>query len=224
MADEPLGDGAPGLGEELELTTPRLSFTALVWSDYLASRGDRVEPTWRSALVYVARLALNPSLQFAFLLRLAQKGPQPLMYPVRWLQVVLFSSEIYWFKGRDGITLGPGVSFPHPIGVIIGPGVRIGTGVTIYNNSSIGSDRHWTPGEGAHRVPCIGDRAVIYPYTTIQGPWRIGHDAVVGLRVILDEDVPAGALKTITQLRRRGEWRGESRQARSPRSATSSSE
>jgi serine acetyltransferase len=204
----------PEWAHGLELTVPPMGFAKLVWSDYLAERLDRREPSWLLALLYLPRLLVNPSLQFALLVRLVQKGPRFLQHPVRWLQVVVFSSEIYWFKREGEIQIGPGVVFPHPMNVIIGAGTRIGSGVAIYNNTNIGADRHF--GAGARpweRAVQIGDRAVVYAYSALQGPFVVGHDAVVGLHVVLDEDVPPGALKTHRHLRNAGEWPGEQRAA-----------
>ena len=128
---------------------------------------------------------------------------------MRWLQVVLFSSEIYWFQRDGAIELGPGISFPHPFGIIIGPGTRMGAGVTIYNNTGIGSDRDWRVGHLNDRTPTIGDGAVVHQYTAVQGPYRVGERAVVGAYVVLDADVPAGALRTRGGLKLPGEWPDE---------------
>jgi serine acetyltransferase len=191
-------------------TIPELGFAQLVWSDY---RGCRIakEPAWLAAVLLVPRFLINPSLLFALLVRAAQTAPRPLLYLVRWLQVMLFSSEIYWFKGEGAIEIGPGVSFPHPFNIVIGPGTRIGSDVTIYNNTSIGADRHWVPGQPTDRACSLGDRCVIYHYATVQGPFTIGADAVVGHHAIVTEDVPPGALLTHRKLRERHEWDGEYR-------------
>ena len=200
---------------EIELTTPELSLAQLVWSDYRAAMylGGEEESVARAALLFLPRMLINPSLQFALLVRIAQRGPKLVQYPIRWLQVILFSCEIYWFKGPDAIEIGPGVVFPHPYGITIGPGTKIGAGVTIYNFTNIGADRHWMPGAEDHtgegRTPVIGNRSVVYGYTIIQGPWRIGHDAILGLRVFTDTHVPPGALLTQKRLRLAGEWPGE---------------
>jgi serine acetyltransferase len=199
-------------GEGLELTAPPASFRELVWSDYLALHADAPESRRRAAACFLVRLLLNPSLQFALLVRIAQKGPRVVQYPVRWLQVVLFTSEIYWFKREAAIELGPGVVFPHPYNIVIGPGTRIGSDVAIYNSTNIGADRHWGRNtRPAERAAWIGDRAIVYAYATVQGPYVISQDAVVGVRVFLDEDVPPGALKTRKALRLAGEWPGEER-------------
>ena len=199
---------------EIKLTTPKLGFWRLVWSDYRAAyySSGALESTLRAALLWFPRLFLNPSIQFAFLVSIGQKGPGFLLHPVRWLQVVLFSSEIWWFRGETAIVIGPGVVFPHPINVLIGPGTVIGEGVIIYNNTQIGADRAFEAGDEelsvAERAVQIGDRAIVYAYAVLQGPFNIGEHGVVGLRVFLDDHVPSGALKTQRSMRLQGEWPG----------------
>lgn len=211
-----MASNAPASGDfEVELTIPELSFARLVWSDYRVAthEPEEVESRLRALLLFPLRLLINPSIQFAFLVRIAQKGPRLVQYPVRLLQVLLFSCEIYCFTGDGAIEIGPGIAFPHPYGITIGPGTKIGTGVSVYNFTNIGADRHWSRGTGEDdvfgRAAVLGDRCVIYAYSAVQGPWRIGNDAVVGLHVIVDTDVPPGGLLTHKRLRVRGDWPGE---------------
>ena len=201
---------------DIELTCPEMSFLELVWSDYEAGLVDRNEPEWRSRLLFPLRLILNPSLLFALLLRIAQKGPPVLLYPIRIIQIMCFSSEIHGFRGPDAIEIGPGISFPHPFGIMIGRGTKIGAGVFVYNNTNIGANRHLPQGALVDEACRLGDRSVIYAYTAIMGPFDIGEDAVVGIHVVLDEHVPPGALKTQKKLRLAGEWPGETRSHRRP--------
>jgi serine acetyltransferase len=205
------GPASSGARLDIELTAPAMTFAALVWSDYQAQLAGREEPGWLSLLLYPLRLLMNPSLTFAFLVRAAQKGPLPLLYPIRVLQIMLFSSEIHGFRGDDAIVLGPGVIFPHPIGIIIGRRTQIGAGVTIYNNTNIGANRHLPRGGTVDIAARLGDRSVIYAYTAVQGPYDVGHDAVVGIHVVLDDHVPPGALRSHRRLRLAGEWPGETR-------------
>jgi serine acetyltransferase len=188
-----------------------LNFWQLVWSDYEASIVEKFEPPGRAKALFLPRLLLNPSLQLALLVRLAQKGPSVLLNLIRFLQVTVFSSEIWGFKGENGIVLGPGIFFPHPFNIIIGFGTQIGAGVTIYNNTNIGGDRHKPPRGTVAYAARLGDRCVIYAYSAIQGAYDIGQDAVVGIHVVVDEQVPPGALKTIRRLRLRDDWPGEER-------------
>ncbi|MBO0769036.1 MAG: hypothetical protein J2O48_10175 [Solirubrobacterales bacterium] len=195
----------------IELTAPEFSFGQLVWSDYLASMVEREESAERLALLFLPRMLLNPSLQLALTIRICQCGPRALWNLMRWIQIVFFSSEFHRFAPEDNTELGPGLSFPHPANIFISGGVKIGSGVTIYNNVTIGSNRH-VPRDVATPVTVrIGDRAVVYGYCSLQGPYDIGNDAVVGMHVLLDSDVPPGALRTYKGLRRAEEWKGEGR-------------
>jgi serine acetyltransferase len=197
----------PDVARETQITIPDLGFFQLVWSDYRFNQGNRPEPVLRLVLLFLPRLLLNPSLQLAFLVRVAQCGPGFLHHPVRWLQIVLFSSEFWWFKGEGKIELGEAIAFPHPIGVLVGPRSVIGSYVSLYNNLEIGSDRGGLGGDiDPARVSKIGDRASIYPYSNVLGPYTVGHDAVIGLGVTLDQDIPPGALKTKRTLKLAGEW------------------
>jgi serine O-acetyltransferase len=195
-------------GWEVEITTPKLGFLEYVISDHVAAR-SAPEPRSRTLLLLLPRILLNPSLLFAFTVRLAQCGPVAVQFPVRLFQVAMFSSEIYWFNRPGALEIGPGICFPHPINIIISGGTRIGSNVRIYHNANIGTDRDFIAGEEVSRGPVIGDGATIYSYCVVQGPWKIGEDSVIGVRVMVDEDVPPGALKTLRRLRRRGEWRDE---------------
>jgi serine acetyltransferase len=196
-----------------ELTAPKLGFLALVWSDYEMGLVERSESPRRSKLFYLPRLLLNPSLQLALTVRMAQKGPRPLLNLIRWVQVMFFSSEIHRFPFEDGIEIGPGIAFPHPFNIIIGGSTKIGSGVTIYNNTNIGGNRHAPSNESvAAETACrLGDRSVIYAYSAIQGPYDVCNDAVVGIHVVLDGHVPPGALRSYRSLRLLGEWPGENR-------------
>ena len=126
--------------------------------------------------------------------------------------MILFSSEVWWFRGDSAIVIGPGITFPHPINVLVGPGTVIGEGVMIYNNTQIGADRSYEVGQGeeavAARATNLGDRSIVYAYSVVQGPFNIGEDAVVGLRVVVDDHIPRGALRTQKHLRKAGEWSG----------------
>lgn len=196
-----------GKAEERPPTTSEgLGFLRLVWSDYLSGNRMRQESTLRRLLLIVPRMIYNPSLQLALLVRIAQRGPRVLWPMVRWLEVTLFSSEIYNFRGDEAIVLGPGVAFPHPMNIMIGPGARIGAGVAIYNNVSIGTDQAGLPQDVFRRAATIGDSATILPYTTVMGPFRVGRDSIVGMHVVLRNDVPAGAWQTMTKLRLAGEY------------------
>lgn len=97
-----------------------------------------------------------------------------------------------WNTRRSGCHLhlesviGPGLSLPHPIAVVIGQGVRVGAGVTIYQSVTVGRSR-------CDDYPVIGDGATLYPGAIVFGAITIGAAARVGAGAVVFADVPAGA-------------------------------
>lgn len=84
--------------------------------------------------------------------------------------------------------IGPGLRLPHPTGIIIGEGVRIGAGCTIYQQVTIGGARlgDWKAG----RYPEIGDNAVLFAGSKIVGALTIGNGVTVGANAVVTRDVP----------------------------------
>lgn len=87
-------------------------------------------------------------------------------------------------------TIGPGLSLPHPIAIVIGDDVEIGQGVTIYQNVTIGRRDAHTSGQ----YPRIGDNVVIYAGACLVGAIRIGNNSVIGANAVVTCDVPDGAV------------------------------
>jgi serine O-acetyltransferase len=75
--------------------------------------------------------------------------------------------------------LGSPVLMPHPSGIVIERGTRIGSRVTIMHQASLlGSSE-------------IGDNVTIGPGARIIGPVRIGRGATIGPNAVVTEDVPS---------------------------------
>jgi serine O-acetyltransferase len=97
-----------------------------------------------------------------------------------------------WNTRRSGCHLhlesviGPGLYLPHPVAVVIGQGVRIGSEVTIYQSVTVGRSRR-------DDYPMIGDGATLYPGAIVFGAIAIGTDARIGAGAVVFADVPAGA-------------------------------
>ncbi|WP_441258848.1 serine O-acetyltransferase [Bradyrhizobium sp. 521_C7_N1_3] len=81
--------------------------------------------------------------------------------------------------------IGPGLILPHPTGVVIGEGARIGRSVMLYHNVTLGRRAWDEPG-----CPTIGDGAVIYTGAVIVGPTSIGAGANVAANAVVTRDVP----------------------------------
>ena len=85
--------------------------------------------------------------------------------------------------------LAADLDFPHPIGVVIGDGVKIEDKVVIFQNVTIGShgktDREKT-------YPSIGKGVKIYAGARIIGGLTIGEGAVIAANAVVNKDVRPG--------------------------------
>jgi serine O-acetyltransferase len=95
---------------------------------------------------------------------------------------------------RYGVYVNPKAVFsttmrmPHPVGIVIGEGVRIGERVSIYQNVTLGGARlgDWQAGN----YPEIGDDAVIFAGAVVVGAVKIGRHAVIAANAVVTKDVP----------------------------------
>ena len=86
-----------------------------------------------------------------------------------------------------------GVRYPHPIGIVIGDGVRIGKGVRIYQNVSIGLHANMA-GATPSDYPTLGDNVFVYAGAVIIGGITIGRDSIVAANAIVSRDVPPDSI------------------------------
>jgi serine acetyltransferase len=86
-----------------------------------------------------------------------------------------------------------GIKFPHPLGIVIGDGVRIGKEVRIYQNVTIGLLKNTPAHEAREEYPTIEDGVIIYAGAVIAGPITIGSGATIGANSVITHDVPRGA-------------------------------
>lgn len=76
----------------------------------------------------------------------------------------------------------------HPVGIIIGEGVKIGKNVIIYQNVTLGGARL---GDGkANNYPSIGDGTVIFAGAVIVGKISIGKNCTIGANSVVTSDIP----------------------------------
>lgn len=88
-------------------------------------------------------------------------------------------SELSYFKSQKTI-------FPHPIGITIAKGTKIGKICTIFQNVTIGC---WNS-----KTPTIGNNVIIYPNSIIIGDVKIGDNAVIGAGSVVTKDVEANSV------------------------------
>lgn len=89
--------------------------------------------------------------------------------------------------------IDPGVTFPHPTGVVVGDGVVIHSGTKIWQQVTIGS--HGKSGQEM-KYPVIGNNVRIYAKASVIGGVVIGDSAVIGAHSLVLKDVPSG--ETVT--------------------------
>lgn len=122
---------------------------------------------------------VNPSLVAASLFRMSA-GSRGVKHAIcRWLTLSLFSSDVSTGAIFEGV-----VEFPHPTGVVIGHGVRIGDRSRIFQNVTLGSSRK---GE----YPTLQGNVTVYSGAVIAGNLTVGANAVIGANCVVTKSVPS---------------------------------
>jgi len=93
---------------------------------------------------------------------------------------------------RPEADIGPGLSLPHPMGVVIGP-VSTGSRLTVHQNVTMGRARSLDEYAGIKSRPVLGDDVMIYAGAVIVGAVSIGDRATIGANAVVVSDVPEGS-------------------------------
>jgi len=101
----------------------------------------------------------------------------------------LTMTAVYGIEIGKDVTMGKGVFFAHPLGIVIGGDARIGDRVRFMGSNTVGTakDNGW---------PVIEDDVTVGCGARILGPIRIGRGAVIGANAVVLQDVPPGAVAT----------------------------
>lgn len=78
---------------------------------------------------------------------------------------------------------GPGLFLPHPQGVVIANGVRAGSGVSLFQQVTLGE---WDRG-----VPRIASRVTVFAGAKVFGDLRVGRRSFIGANAVVVRNVPA---------------------------------
>ena len=169
------------------------AFGRLVVADYEQLYGTREESARRRRLLMAVRLVINPSLHANVLIRAALCGPRVLFNG--WRHVLLAKHSI---DVAPDCVIGPGLTLPHPFGIAVSPGSRIGERASIYHNVCIGAPSH-TALAGAN----VGDDVVLHTNAVVMAGASLGDRVVVGANTIVDADVPGDSVVKLGEVRRR---------------------
>jgi serine O-acetyltransferase len=112
----------------------------------------------------------------------------------RWLHAT--AAEATGVSLDPSAILGTSVFLDHGTGIVIGPLVRVGDGVTIFQNVLIGRSS-----DAADGAPTIGHGCFIGSDAIVVGPVTLGDFAKIGAGALVDRDVPAGCTAVGAPLR-----------------------
>ncbi len=91
-----------------------------------------------------------------------------------------------------GARFGPGLYLAHPVGLVIGAGVRVGNDVTFAGGVTIGS-RH-ADGREPVQYGQIGDGTILSAHAIVLGGITIGRHVLIGANSVVLSDVPDFAI------------------------------
>lgn len=145
--------------------------------------GPDAAPSFKSRL----RLwVLTPGFHLVMLIRLqGALGRVPLI-GAGLRRLVWYWTTVFFSCDIDPLAeIGPGLYIPHPIGIVVGGGVRIGASVTILQNVTLGRQGK------AGNEPTIGDNVSIGAGACIFGRITVGDGGKVGANSVVTHDVAA---------------------------------
>lgn len=165
---------------------------SLVASDYQRLYSYKHEQRLAHVLMFAPRMITNPSLHAALLIRLYLAGPRQLHWLWRNILIAKHSIDVH-----AAVEIGPGLELPHPVAIVIGGTTVIGRNVVLCQNVTLGSrQRHPNANIKSQVAPIVEDDVTIYPGSIVVGNIRIGSGATIGAHLLIDRDVPPGAVFT----------------------------
>ncbi|WP_460605974.1 serine O-acetyltransferase [Jatrophihabitans fulvus] len=175
---------APAVGASSE----SLGFRELVFSDMARYRAD-ANPSW---LKVAARCLTIPGMIASVIVR----AQQVLHRSGRTLPANLLRTLGNVLLGADfgpGMVIGTGLMLPHPAGVTIGFGLRIGDNVTLAGGATAAA-RYYEDGHGDQEFATIGDDVVVGAHAVLVGGVVIGDGAMIGANSTVLKDVAPRAV------------------------------
>jgi serine O-acetyltransferase len=172
-----------GLKELMSLVKSDLSRFAQTF----ALRGER----YSKRRVFLESLLFKAGFQAVLLYRIGHwfflKGWVHIAWFVTRLNITLTGAEIEF-----NAHIGPGMFIAHPVGIVIGRGTTIGSGVTLFQGVSFGVSS-WHSDE-ITKFPKVGDHCVFFANSAIIGDITIGNNCIVAAHTVVTCDMPDGSL------------------------------
>lgn len=140
---------------------------------------------WKVPLKFIKKLLLNNSFKLILNYRIGyfcnEKGFDLICKILKHRQIKRFSCQISY-----SAKIGANLSFPHPIGIVIGDGVLIGDNVKIWQNVTLGSNGKESCGL---QYPVIANNVKIFAASMIIGDVNVGKNSTVGGMSLVLNDV-----------------------------------
>jgi serine O-acetyltransferase len=138
----------------------------------MAQSGRELDSLW------VLRWLLSPSLRAAFLFR--RCGNSSGWKHIFWRHVLLTASSCDVSSGAE---FGGPLYIPHPIGIVIGCGTKLGTKVSIFQNVTLGRD-------GSGRYPTIGANTNLFAGCVVVGGINVEAGSRIAANRVVNYDYP----------------------------------
>ncbi len=106
-----------------------------------------------------------------------------LAYIMQWIGMRKTGNDI-----SSAALIDKNVHFPHPIGIVIGSGVKIGKGVTIHANVIIGGKYK----RGKIRYPQIEGGCIVYGNSSLIGNIVLQENTIIGAGTVVLESTIKG--------------------------------
>jgi len=154
----------------------KLSFFKIVGNDLFAHTKRR------GFIAFLSGLVFEPGFHFLFGYRFVQ-----VLYRRRFRRTAKIiwriNSMMYGCYFHLTSEIESGLYLPHPTGIVIGEGVRIGKNVTLYQSVTIGK------GKEENSYPYIANGVTIFPNSVVFGDIVIGESAIIGAGSIVKRNV-----------------------------------
>jgi serine O-acetyltransferase len=158
------------------------SYQSLMFSDFARYR-PTTRPSWLGILIL---LPIHPGLVASLVLRaqqcLVRAGHVRSAWALRTLGNALVGADFV-----PGVEVGHGIMLSHPVGVVLGPGSKIGRDATLASGVVLGVSRH--DNEEADDYPVIGDDVFLGAHAAILGDVLVGDKAIVGANAVVTSTV-----------------------------------